>query len=146
MMRTTARIGVGAALAGLLAACQPQGGHGGHSGKPAAATPAAPQNACMQITSPPGKPLTLRAVAYDTPNLETCAVYIEGLRFEQHHDAMGLWNGVYIFTDAHGIDSAAGPGASRYAIYTPDQRQQIDQSLRQQIEAAGSSKPATSQP
>ena len=64
----------------------------------------------MQITSPPGKPQTLRAVAYDTPNLETCGMYIEGLRLEQHHDMLGLWNGVYVFADAKGIDvSSAVP-------------------------------------
>ena len=143
MTRTTARIGGVAALAALLAACQPQGGH---SGKSAAAAPAAPQNACMQITSPPGKPQTLRAVAYDTPNLETCAMYIEGLRLEQHHDVLGLWNGVYVFADAKGIDSAAGLGAARYALYSPDQRQQIDQSLQAQIAEARSSKPAAPQP
>jgi hypothetical protein len=143
MTRTTARIGGVAALATLLAACQPQGGH---SGKSAAAAPAAAQNACMQVTSPPGKPLTLRAVAYDTPNLETCGMYIEGLRLEQHHDMLGLWNGVYVFADAKGIDSAASPAAARYALYSPDQRQQIDQSLQAQISEAGSSKPATPQP
>ena len=140
MTRTTARIGAVVGLAALLAACQPQGGR---SGKSAAA---APQNACMQVTSPPGKPLNLRAVAYDTPNLETCGVYIEGLRLEQHHDTLGLWNGVYIFADARGIDSAADLGATRYAMYTSDQRQQIDQSLQQQIAEARSSKPATPQP
>lgn len=143
MTRTTARIGGVAASAALLAACHPQGGH---SGRSAAAAPAAPQNACMQVTSPPGKPQTLRAVAYDTPNLETCAVYIEGLRLEQHHDTLGLWNGVYVFADAQAIESAAGLGAARYAIYSPDQRQQIDQSLQQQIAQARSSKPATPQP
>lgn len=143
MTRTTARIGAVVGLAALLAACQP---HGGEGGKSAAAAPAAPQNACMQVTSPPGKPQTLRAVADGTPNLETCAMYIEGLRLEQRHDTVGLWNGVYIFADARGIDSAASPGASRYAIYAPDQRQQIDQSLEQQIAEAHSSKPATPQP
>lgn len=144
MTRTTARIGAVVGLAALLAACQP---HGGKGAKSAAATPAAPQNACMQITSPPGKqPQTLRAVADATPNLETCAMYIEGLRLEQGHDTRGLWNGVYIFADARGIDSAASPGAARYAIYAPDQRQQIDQSLQQQIAEAHSSKPATPQP
>jgi hypothetical protein len=143
MTRTIVRIGGVAGLAALLAACQPQGGH---SGKSAAAAPAAPQNACMQITSPAGKPQTLRAVAYDTPNLETCAMYLEGLRLEQNHDTLGLWNGVYVFADAKGIDSATGLGASRYALYTPDQRQQIDQSLQQQIAESRSSKPAAPQP
>jgi hypothetical protein len=140
MTWTTARIGGVAALAALLAACQPEGGR---SRKSAAVTPAAPQNACRQITSPPGKPQALRAVAYDTPNLETCAMYMEGLRLEQHHDMLGLWNGVYLFADAQGIDSAAGLGAARYAIYSPDQRQQIDQSLQEQMAEARSSKPAT---
>lgn len=143
MTRTTFRIGAVASLAALLAACQPQGGHGGKS---AAAGPTAPQNACMQITSPPGKSLTLHAVAYDTPNLETCGMYLEGLRLERRQDMVGLWNGVYIYADARGIDSAATPGATRYAIYAPDQRQQIDQSLEQQIAEARSSKPATPQP
>jgi hypothetical protein len=143
MTRTTARICAVAALAALLTACQPQGGRSGNS---AAAAPAAPQNACMQVTSPPGKPQTLRAVAEGTPNLETCAMYIEGLRFEQHHDTAGLWNGVYIYADARGIDSAAGPGAARYSIYSPDQRQQIDQSLQEQIAESRSSKPAAPQP
>ena len=143
MTRTRVRIGAIVGLAALLAACQPQRGS---SLKSAAAAPATPQNACMQITSPPGKPLTLRAVAYDTPNLETCGMYIEGLRLEQRRDTMGLWNGVYVFADAKGIDSAAGPGAARYAIYAPDQRQQIDRSLQEQITEARSSKPAAPQP
>jgi ABC-type Fe3+-hydroxamate transport system substrate-binding protein len=143
MIRTTARIGAIAALAALLAACHAQGGHGGKS---AAAAPAAPQNACMQVTAPTGKPQTLRAVAYDTPNLETCAMYIEGLRLEQRHDTLGLWNGVYVYADAQGVDSAAAPGAARYALYSADQRQQIDQSLQAQIAEARSSKPAAPQP
>jgi hypothetical protein len=143
MTRTTARIGGVMGLAVLLAACQPQSGH---SGKPAAATPVAPQNACMEVTSPPGQPQTLRAIAYDTPNLETCGMYIEGLRLEHGRDALGLWNGVYVFADAKGIDSAASLGAARYAIYAPDQRQQIDQSLQEQIAEARSSKPAAPQP
>jgi hypothetical protein len=141
MTRTTARIG-GVGLAALLAACQPQGGH---SGKSAAAS-AAPQNACMQITSPPGKPQTLRAVAYDTPNLETCGMYLEGLRLQHNQDTLGLWNGVYVYADAKGIDSATSLGAARYAIYAPDQRQQIDESLQEQIAESRSSKPAAPQP
>jgi hypothetical protein len=143
MTGTTARIGGVLALAALLAACQPQGG-----GKRSAAAPAAPQNACMEIMSPPGtKPGKLRAVAYDTPNLDQCGEYLEGLRIERNGKAVwGLWNGVYIYADAKGIDSAASLGAARYAIYSPEQRQQIDLSLQQQVAAAASSKPATPQP
>lgn len=130
--------------AAALAACQPQSQPKSH----ASSAPAAPQNACMQLMSPPGQqPQKLRAVAYDDPNLETCAVHLEGVRLEQRHDVIGVWNGVYVFASPAEITSADGLNASRYAVFQPDQRSQIDQSLTQQLaNQAGSSKSASSRP
>ena len=51
---------------------------------------------------------------------------------------LGLWNGVWVFADSQEIASASDLGAARYAIYSPDQRQQIDQSLQAQIAEARS--------
>jgi hypothetical protein len=141
---TTARIGPAAALAALLTmGCTDQNKHAASS-----AAPSAPQNACMEIMSPPGQPSTkLRAVAYDTPNIDQCALYIEGLRLERGRDAWGLWNGVYIYADAKGIDAQNDLKSSRYAIYQSDTRATIDQELERQIaEKKKSSKPASSRP
>jgi hypothetical protein len=68
------------------------------------------------------------------------------LRLQHNQDALGLWNGVYVYADAKGIDSAESLGGARYPVYSPDQRQEIDQSLQQQIAEARSSKPAAPQP
>lgn len=137
------RYGWVVAAAAALAACQPQSQPKGH----AASGPALPQNACMQLTSAPGQPQTFRPVAYEDQNLETCAVHLEGVRLEQGHDVIGVWNGVYIFTSASAIDSAAGLNASRYPVFAPDQRSQIDESLKEQLASQkASSKPASSKP
>lgn len=131
-------------FAGLaaLAACQPQSQQ-----KSQASSAPGPQNACLQLTSPPGQPQKFRPVAYDDPNLETCAVHLEGVRLEQRHNVIGVWNGVYIFASAAEITSANGLNEPRYAVFQPDQRSQIDESLNEQLASqAGSSKPASSRP
>jgi hypothetical protein len=134
---------VATAAAGALAACQPQS----QPKSQASAAAGLPQNACMQLTSAPGQPQKFRPVAYEDQNLETCAVHLEGVRLEQKHDVIGVWNGVYIFASATGIDSAEGLNASRYPVFSPDDRSQIDQSLTQQLASqAASSKPASSRP
>lgn len=149
MTGIAARIGAASAVvAGLaaLAACQPQGKSPQPSKAPVAA---GPQNACMQLTSAPGQqPPTFKAVAYDDPNLETCAVHLEGLRLEQKRDVIGVWNGVWIFASEKEITSATGLNESRYAVFDADQRSQIDQSLNEQLAAArqASPKPASSKP
>ena len=142
MSRIAARYGWMFAAA-ALAACQPHS----QSKSQAASGPALPQNACMQLTSPPGQPQTFRPVAYEDQNLETCAVHLEGVRLEQKHDVIGVWNGVYVFASAAAIESASGLNASRYPVFAPDQRSQIDQSLSEQLASqAASSKPASSRP
>lgn len=107
--------------------------------------PATAQNACMQIMSPAGQPVVFRPVAYSDPNLETCAMHLEGVRIEQRRDVRGAWNGVYIYADAAGIDSASDPRSGRYAIYTADQRKQIDDSLTQQLADQKAGRGASSQ-
>jgi hypothetical protein len=133
----TARIGAAAGLAAamLLAGCvNPKPGP-------------KPDNACMEIMSPPGQPSTkLRPVAYDTPNLDTCGMYIEGLRLERGRDAWGEWNGVYIYADAKGIDAQNDLKSGRYAIYQSDQRATIDQELQRQIAERKKAKPGSSNP
>jgi hypothetical protein len=137
-MRTA---GIGAAAAGLIAGCT-------NPSKPAATPPpAAPQNACMEIMSPPGQPSAkLRAIAYDTPNIETCGMYVEGLRLERGRDAWGVWNGLYVYADARGIDAQSDLKSNRYAIYQADKRAELDQGLQQEIAEQKKARAASSRP
>jgi hypothetical protein len=69
------------------------------------------------------------------------------VRLEQGRDVIGVWNGVYIFASATAIDSASALNASRYPVFSPDQRSQIDESLKEQLASQkASSKPASSKP
>jgi hypothetical protein len=144
MTGTKALIGGVAGLSAVLLCACTQANHAASS-NPAA--PAAPQDACMEIMSPPGTaPGQLRAVAYQTPSIEQCAEYLEGLRIERGgRDVWGIWNGVYIYADAQGIDAQKDLKSERYPLYTADQRAEIDKGLRQ-LAAQKSSKPAASKP
>ncbi len=139
----TVRIGGAAFLAALMTGCTGQTNHAG-----ASAGPSAPQNACMEIMAPLGQPSTnLRAIAYDTPNIDTCGMYLEGLRLERGRDAWGVWNGVYVYADGRGIDSQADLKSPRYPIYQSDTRATIDKELERQIaEKKKAAKAGSTQP
>jgi hypothetical protein len=75
------------------------------------------------------------AVAYDVRSLEQCAVYIEGLRLEEHHEVTGAWNGVYIHADAREVTASVRSHEGRYPIFRASDRTTIDANLALQIAA-----------
>ncbi len=132
-----------AALAVLgLSACQDPSATA-PSGKIAGGTrPPAEQDTCWRVNS--GTPRFV-AVGRGVTSEQNCAVYLEALRLQEHHDMVGVWNGLYIYADSQDIMTAAGPDQPRYQLFQPSDRAKIDASLVQQI-ADRKAHPASSQP
>jgi hypothetical protein len=113
------------------------------SGKVAGGTrPPAEQDTCWRINS--GAPRFV-AVGRSVASEQNCAVYLEALRLEEHHDMVGVWNGVYIYAASDDIMTAASPDGPRYQLFQPSDRARIDASLTQQI-ADKKAHPASGQP
>lgn len=133
-----------ALLSGLcLSACQNPSASAPSGAVAGADHPPAETNTCWRLN--PGAPRYV-AVARETPNETTCAVYLEGLRLQEGHDMAGVWNGVFIWVTKTDISASLGRDGSRYALISPADRARIDDSLKDQIAAKAAARPATTQP
>ncbi|WP_122465330.1 hypothetical protein [Brevundimonas lutea] len=105
--------------------------------QPEAAEPAA--NVCWRVLEVVDGEPRVQAVVRDIPNLETCAVRIEGLRMIEERPVTGLYNAHYIFATETGLTASPGLDGARVRVFDAERRQEIQAELRRLMaeEAAG---------
>ena len=74
-------------------------------------------------------------LARDVPNLESCAVQLEGARMMEGRPTTGAYNGHFIFATEEQITSAVTMNGTRVRIFQAEDRQEIQDGLRRLIEA-----------
>ena len=115
--------GVGAILLTGMAACSSQ--------------PAAPSGAglCWRMFEVTDQQPRFEILARDVPNLESCAVQLEGARMMEGRPTTGAYNGHFIFATEEQITSAVTMNGTRVRIFQAEDRQEIQDGLRRLIEA-----------
>ena len=115
--------GVGAILLTGMAACSSQ--------------PAAPSGAglCWRMFEVADQEPRFEILARDVPNLESCAVQLEGARMMEGRPTTGAYNGHFIFATEEQITSAVTMNGTRVRIFQAEDRQEIQDGLRRLIEA-----------
>jgi len=109
---------IGLAVASALAACD----------KPLTVPGVA--GVCWRLSEsgPNGKP-EFRPLAPGVPNLESCAVTLEGLYVRTGAPVTGGFQGRYIFVTADDVTVASSAKAQRYRVFTPEQRAKVRRSI-----------------
>lgn len=115
--------------------------------KPVAAILLAGLAACSsQATAPSGAGLCwrmsgiadqepeFRILARDVPNLESCAVQLEGARMMEGRPTTGAYNGHFIFATEDQITSAVTMDGTRIRVFEAGDRRDIQEGLRTLIE------------
>lgn len=99
-----------------------------------------------QVTAPSGAGLCWRMfesadqqprfeiLARDVPNLESCAVQLEGARMIEGRSTTGAYNGHFIFATGAQITSAVTMNGTRVRIFDADDRRDIQEGLGALIE------------
>jgi len=88
---------------------------------------------CWRVTQFKPK-LAFLSVSQGDPNLESCAMHLEYTRQTQHLASIaGAYQGEFLFVDAHDITSAQDITSSRFSLFTPNQRQDLDGKIRELI-------------
>ena len=114
--------GTGAILLTGMAACSSQ--------------PAAPSGAglCWRMFEVTDQQPRFEILARDVPNLESCAVQLEGARMMEGRPTTGAYNGHFIFATEEQITSAVTMNGTRVRIFQAEDRQEIQDGLRRLIE------------
>ena len=114
--------GMGAILLTGMAACSSQ--------------PAAPSGAglCWRMFEVADQEPRFEILARDVPNLESCAVQLEGARMMEGRPTTGAYNGHFIFATEEQITSAVTMNGTRVRIFQDGDRQEIQDGLRRLIE------------
>lgn len=75
-----------------------------------------------------------RILARDVPNLESCAVQLEGARMMEGRPTTGAYNGHFIFTTEEQITSAVTMDGTRIRVFEAGDRRDIQAGLRTLID------------
>ncbi|MBW8302878.1 MAG: hypothetical protein K0M78_02805 [Brevundimonas sp.] len=75
-----------------------------------------------------------RIIARDVPNLESCAVQLEGARMLEGRPTTGAYNGHFIFATEEQITSALSMNGTRIRIFEADDRRNIQDGLQTLID------------
>ena len=115
------RIGV-VLLASVASACSSQ--------------PAAPSGAglCWRMFEVADQEPRFEILARDVPNLESCAVQLEGARMMEGRPTTGAFNGHFIFATEEQTTSALTMNGTRVRVFEADDRREIQNGLRALIE------------
>ena len=99
--------------------------------------PAAPSGAglCWRMFEVTDQEPRFEILARDVPNLESCAVQLEGARMMEGRPTTGAYNGHFIFATEEQITSAVTMNGTRVRIFQAEDRQEIQDGLRRLIEA-----------
>ncbi len=88
---------------------------------------------CWRVTQFKPK-LAFLSVSQGDPNLESCAMHLEYTRQTQHLSSIaGAYQGEFLFVDAHDITSSQDITSSRFSLFTPNQRQDLQGKIRELI-------------
>jgi hypothetical protein len=88
---------------------------------------------CWRVTQFKPK-LAFLSVSQGDPNLESCAMHLEYTRQTQHLTSIaGAYQGEFLFVDAHDITSSQDITSSRFSLFTPNQRQDLQGKIRELI-------------
>ena len=98
--------------------------------------PAAPSGAglCWRMFEVTDQEPRFEILARDVPNLESCAVQLEGARMMEGRPTTGAYNGHFIFATEEQITSAVTMNGTRLRIFEAEDRQEIQDGLRRLIE------------
>jgi len=112
----------GAILLTSLAACSAQ--------------TAAPSGAglCWRMVEAAGQKPRFEVMARDVPNLESCAVQLEGARMMEGRPTSGAYNGYFIFATEDQITSARAMDDARVRVFADKDRREIQAGLQALIE------------
>jgi len=105
-----------------LAACSSQG-----------AAPLGP-NICWRMLKGADEKPRFDIVGRDVPNLESCAVRLEGARLMEGGPISGAYNGHFIFATAEQITAARRMDGVRVRVFEAEDRREIQAGLRMLIE------------
>jgi len=89
---------------------------------------------CWRLSEAPGEQPTYRVIARDVPNLESCAVQLDGARMIEGRSTQGAYNGHFIFATEEQITSARRMDATRIRVFEAEDRQEIRAGLRALID------------
>jgi hypothetical protein len=70
-----------------------------------------------------------KPMSNSVPNLQTCAIQLEGLHLKHKVPMTGAYQGQIIYVTDQDVVAAASSKARRYPLFTPEQRAQIDKGL-----------------
>ena len=73
-------------------------------------------------------------LARDVPNLESCAVQLEGARLMEGRPTTGAYNGHFIFATEAQITSTVTLNGTRVRVFNAEDRREIQEGLRALIE------------
>ena len=98
--------------------------------------PAAPSGAglCWRMFEVTDQEPRFEILARDVPNLESCAVQLEGARMMEGRPTTGAYNGHFIFATEEQITSAVTMNGTRVRIFQAEDRQEIQDGLQRLIE------------
>lgn len=90
---------------------------------------------CWRVTSSEPEPV-FEVVARDISNLETCAARLEAVRMLGGAGPVaGAYGGRFIFASEAELTSAATLDGSRFRVFEPEDRAEIQRGIRKLIEA-----------
>lgn len=106
------------------------------AGLAACSSQAAPSGAglCWRRSDAVGHPSRFVLIARDVPNLESCAVQLEGARLLEGRPTAGAYNGYFIFATEEQITSAKSLDGARIRVFEADDRRRIQEGLRTLVE------------
>jgi len=98
--------------------------------------PAAPSGAglCWRMFEVTDQEPRFEILARDVPNLESCAVQLEGARMMEGRPTTGAFNGHFIFATEEQITSAVAMDSTRIRIFGAEDRRKIQDGLRTLID------------
>ena len=90
---------------------------------------------CWRMSEVAGQTPTFRIIARDVPNLESCAVQLDGARILEGRPVSGAYNGYFVFATDDQITSAKLKDGARIRIFEPDDRHEIRAGLQTLIDS-----------
>jgi hypothetical protein len=90
---------------------------------------------CWRVTQFKPK-VSFLSISQGDANLETCAMHLEYTRLTQHLTSIGgAYQGQFLFVDAQNITSAQDVQSPRYALFTQNQRHDLEAKIHELIQS-----------
>ena len=92
------------------------------------------QGLCWRRVNASDQQPQFQLIARDIPNLESCAVQLEGARMLEGRSVTGAYNGYFIFATEEQITSAKLIDGAQIRVFEAEDRSRIQDGLRQLVE------------